>query len=254
MLLPSSFTKNLISKSKPLSKEEEYNWIQDYQKNKSEKSKLVLLNAMSKFIASLIYKYNTNFEVAVPSATFDDVFNQMVLIMFKSLDKFNFKKEVRLTTFLNVQFQTILNTPGVVMGTAFSRRMLNKKEKEINIDKPINDRGATIGSILPDGSLSLSAQFMDQRTRRKLLNAVDRLDRKTKSYIIALYGFDKPKKWVDEHGKITGASIAREEGLSQDIVQRKIRQGLEKIRGYLSESRHEFHHDLDYLLQHYRNK
>ena len=37
MIYPSSFTKNLISKSKPLKKEEEYKWIEEFQKSKSEK-------------------------------------------------------------------------------------------------------------------------------------------------------------------------------------------------------------------------
>ncbi len=248
MIYPSSFTKNLISKSKPLKKEEEYKWIEEFQKSKSEKSKLAILNAMSKFIANLIYKHASIFEVAVPSATFDDIFNQMVLIMFKSLDNFDLKKNVKLVTFLHQQFLNITKNPGRVMGTSFSRRLLDKGEVEVNIDKPINDRGETVAMILPDGSLSLNAQHMGQRTRRKLLNAIDKLDRQSKSYMLALYGFDKPKKWVDEHGKITGASIAREEGLSQDIVQRKIRQALNKLRDYLKESRHEFHHDLDYLL------
>jgi RNA polymerase sigma factor (sigma-70 family) len=226
-LIASPTVQKLINKYKPLEAEEEEYWVDEYNKTRSERSQMKLLNAISKIFAAEINNNQSRFIAGVPEATYDDIFQQMVLAFFKGLKNFDPKKS-RLSTWTTWEIMPIVKTPLKVMGNKFAR-----KHKVVDIDTPINDQGDTIASLLPDTSVNLEKEYSSGSKKSKLMSAIKKLDKQSQEIILALFKFNKPEKWVDKYGKVSATSIAKERGISVDRQYTQISKILDQLRSYL---------------------
>ncbi len=244
-LFASSSVQKIINRYKPLDKDEEIYWINQYKKTHSEKSQMVLLNAVSKIFAHEINKNEPRFIAGVPEATYDDIFQQMVLAFFKGLKNFDPKKS-RLSTWTTWEIMPIVRTPLKVMGDKFAR-----KHGTVNIDMPINDAGDTVATLLPDKTLDIEDSYETGKKKSKLMSAIRKLDKQSQEYIMALFKYTKPEKWVDKYGKITATSIAKEQGISVDRMYTRIDKILKQLRSILKQSKFDKYYTIDRLIEYY---
>jgi DNA-directed RNA polymerase specialized sigma subunit len=115
-----------------------------------------------------------------------------------------------------------------VMGNKFAR-----KHGVVDIDMPINDAGDTIATLLPDTSVDIENDYSRGAKKSKLMSAIRKLDKQSQEYVLALFKYTKPQKWVDKYGKITATSIAKEQGISVDRMYTRIEKILIKLRSLL---------------------
>lgn len=247
-LIASPTVQKLINKYKPLEAEEEKYWVDEYNKTRSERSQMKLLNAISKIFASEINKNQSRFIAEVPEATYDDIFQQMVLAFFKGLKNFDPKKS-RLSTWTTWEIMPIVRTPLKVMGNKFAR-----KHNVVNIDSPINDSGDTVASLLPDTSVDIEKDYSSGSKKSKLMSAIRKLDKQSQEYVMALFKYTKPKKWLDKYGKVTATSIAKEQGISVDRMYTRIEKILKKLRSLLKQGKFDRYYSIDRLIEYYSRK
>lgn len=251
-LIPSNHIKSMINRYKPLKKDEEIKWMEEYKNNKSgNKATEVLLNGVSKLFASAIYKNENKFLASVPEATYDDLFQQMCMMFLKKLPEFNPHRS-KLNTWATWQIMPLVKTPVKVMGDKFART-----HKMVNIDKPLDVNGNSIATTLPDGSASVEDRFTTGSEKDRLTKAMKKLSKEDQEIILNFYGFVRPKKeWQSKTGKINAASIARGMGQPADKIRSRIAKIKKQLVKYLNQSSHRKYFDVDSYIRDYerRNK
>ena len=235
-LFASPATQAILRKYKPLSKEQEFKYAEQYKKTKSDKAANALLNGVSHLFANKINKHEGAFLKYVPDATYDDIFNTMVLQFFKYLHEFNPKKS-KLNTWTEYTIMPVYRDPLRHMGDKFKAH-----HKVVDMDKPFAGSEETIANILPDGSIDIEAAWERGIKNRKLLNAIKKLSPQDRDIILNLMGYiDPPKKeWSKtlKDGKVTinATTIARGLGISPDRVRTKVANIFKKLRTELAEN------------------
>jgi DNA-directed RNA polymerase specialized sigma subunit len=223
-LFPSSEVQKLTNKYKPLSKEEEEKWIEEYKRTKSDKSTMVLLNGVSKVFTHAINSNENRFIMGVPDAEYDDIFNQMVLMFFKELPKFDPSKS-KLNTWVTWVITPLVRTPVKVMGNKFA-----SSQNVVNIDKKINPHGDTIADFISDDDVDLEDDYKKGNKKEDLMHSIKKLPKGEQEIILNLFGFVAPKKeWQSKTGKINASSIARDKGLTPLQMRTVISKILKKL-------------------------
>ena len=252
-LFASPATQSILRKYKPLTKEQEIKYTEQYKKTKSDKSATALLNGVSHLFASKINKNQGAFLKYVPEATYDDIFNAMVLQFFKFIHEFNPKKS-KLNTWTEYTIMPVYKDPLRHMGNKFSA-----KHKTVDIDKPFAGTEDTIADILPDGSVDIQAQWERGIKNRKLQNAIKKLNSQDRDIILNLMGYVKPpkKEWSkvlkDGTVSINATTIARGLNMSPDRVRTRVANILKKLRTELAQSKFDRYFQLNRLIERYDN-
>lgn len=250
-LFASPATQAILRKYKPLSKEQEIQYAEQYNKKKSDKAATALLNGVSHLFANKINKNQGAFLKYVPEATYDDVFNAMVLQFFKFLHEFNPKKS-KLNTWAEYTIMPVYKDPLRHMGDKFKA-----KHQTVDIDKPFAGTEDTIADILPDGSVDIQAQWERGIKNRKLQNAIKKLNSQDRDIILNLMGYVKPpkKEWSktlkDGTVTINATTIAKGLNISPDRVRTKVANILKKLRTELAQSNFDRYFELNRLIERY---
>jgi RNA polymerase sigma factor (sigma-70 family) len=226
-LNPSNSTKSLINKCNPLSEEEVRVWLEEYMRKKSQKAATALLNSVTKIFASEIYKNERKFLKTIPDATFDDIFNEMALMFLKGLSQNKFDPDKsKLDTWAYWAVMPLVRNPVRVMGSKFA-----SSHTHVDINKPHGQDGGTIANVLPDTSVDLEKDYEAGEKHRELQKAISKLNRKDQEIIKSLFGFIPVKKdWQSKTGKINASSIARGEGVSPNLMRKRIADILQQLR------------------------
>ena len=235
-LYPSPALQKILKQYKPLNKEEEIKYTEEYKKTKSNKAATALLNGVSHLFANKIYKHEGAFLKYVPGATFDDIFNAMVLQFFKYFHEFNPKKS-KLNTWTEYTIMPVYKDPLRHMGDKF-----RAKHKVIDMDKTFNDSETSIAEILSDGSVDIEGEWERGIKNRQLLSAIKKLPSLDREIILNLMGYVKPpkKEWSktlkDGTKTINATTIAKGLNISPDRMRTKIAKILNTLRTELTES------------------
>lgn len=235
-LIPSKETKRLISKNKPLSKEEELYWVDEYNNGKREKAQLILLNGITKVFANEISKNNRHFLKTIPSATYDDIFNKMVYMFLKKLPEFD-PNISKLNTWATWQITPLIKNPAGTMGSKFE-----SNNKFSSIDKKYgsgdDNSDMTLGDMLPDGSIDIESDYNKTKERQKILNALKKLKKDDREIIMALMGFSNPPDdWKSSTGKVNIANIAKAKGVNHMNIHGKVKRIYDELRAELRQSK-----------------
>lgn len=252
-LIPSSHLKKLISQSKQLSQEEINKWVEEYQKTKSKKSAEMILNHVSKMFATQIYQRDRLFSKETPELTFEDIFNQMVLFLFKKLPDFDNKKS-QFQTFAMWSIYPIIKNPGKTFKKRFER-----ENPHVSLDKAVknskNDEDATISKFIADENSDIEAEMEKDYQRSQIKNAINKLSPSDKEIVMNLFGFVTPKpEWTSKTGKVTVSSIARGMGQSNAYVKKKLTKILADLSSYLKQSRFDRYFELSRLITEYNHR
>lgn len=231
-LIPSRETIRIINRYKPLSKQQQIKWTQEYKKRKSSKAAQVLINAVSKLFASQIKRNQTKFVKTLPEATYDDIFNQMVLSFLQGMPTYDPTKS-SLTTRAMFTSMPITKNPYQVMGNRFAAA-----HRPANIDKPVGDTDMTIGGLIPDKGGSPQDNYYVRKNKGRIMRAIKKLDKQDQQIALSLYGFIPIKKqWQTKTGKINPSSIARGEGVHPDRMRRRIGKIEDILRSQLRQNK-----------------
>ena len=252
-LVASPTLQKLLRQYKPLSKEEEIKYAEEYKKNKSEKAAMALLNGVSRLFANKINRHEGAFLKYAPEATYDDIFDTMVLQFFKYLHEFDPKKS-KLNTWAEYTIMPIYKDPLRSMGDKFKA-----KHQVVDMDKPFSGSEDTIAEILPDGTIDIESEWERGVKNRKLQNAIRKLSPLDREIILNLMGYVKPpkKEWSktlkDGTVTINASTIARGLNISPDRVRTRVANILKKLRSELAESNFDRYFELNRLIQRYDN-
>ena len=219
----------IIDKYKPLTKEEEYKYVEEYRKNRSEKAAAALLFGVVRVFASAIYNNESKFLAQIPDVTFDDLFNEMVLRFYTKLPEFD-PSQAKLNTWITWNIKPlVLNTVKTM------RRKFDTKHRPKSLDEPVTKDGDSLGKFLPDGSIDVEDNYEKGSQKNKLERAIKKLKKEDQEIIMNLFGYVEPKKeWQSKTGKINAASIARGMGISADRVRARVERILTQLKSDLS--------------------
>lgn len=257
-LYPSPPIKKLIDKYNPIPQQQIVPIIDKYIQTKSDIYAQKILNAISKIFAKQIYKNQSKFIAALgPQASFDDIFNQMTIAIFKFIDRYDSSK-TKFNTWVTNALWPITKDPVRMMGSKFNTEY---KGKMIDINKPISssESGATIASLIADGDADVQKQLEDEIQDAKLKKAISKLNRQQQQIIKQLFGFDPPKKqWskVLKDGSVTvnAVTIGRALGYSPGKMRAIIAKILQKLRKQLIQSKYDKYFAFDRLIQMYSGR
>ena len=248
-LYASNATRSIINKYKPLKKEDEIKWMEEYKKTKSDKSATALLNGISKVFANAINKNERVFLKTLPDATYDDIFNQMALMFFKKLPEFDPTKS-KLNTWTTWQILPMVLNPDKTMRNKFATH-----NKVTQLDNKMSDDGDSFATQLPDGTINVESDWETGQRNKKLANAIKKLNKEEQELISQMFGYEKPKKeWQSKTGKINAASIARGMGISADRVRAKLARAMDKLKSELKQSNFDQYFAIDKLITQYKNR
>ena len=252
-LVPPLSLKKLISQSKQLPQDEINRWIKEYQETKSKKSAEMILNHVSKMFAKEIYQRERLFLKEVPELTFEDIFNQMVLFLFKKLPDFDEKKS-QFQTFAMWSIYPIIKNPGKTFKKRFEREV-----SHISLDKPVknskNNENAFIGKFIADENSDIEAEMEKDYQKSQIKNAINKLSHDDKEFIMNFFGFTKTKpEWRSKKGKVTVSSIAQATGRSNAYIKKKLTRILKELSSYLKQNKFNKYFILNKLIIEYNNK
>lgn len=257
-LYPSQTLRRLLNKYKPVPQQQIVPIIEQYLQTKSNKSATIILNAISKIFAKQISKNESKFIAALgPEATYDDIFNQMTVAIFKFIDRYDPSK-TKFNTWVQNALWPITKDPVKLMGNRFNNQY---KGKMININKPVgsSESGATIADLIADGDADVQKQLEDQIQDNKLKDAISKLTKQQQQIVKTLFGFIDPKpQWskVLRNGKVTvnAVTIGKGLGYSPGIMRAKIAKIMQKLRQYLVQAKYDKYFGFDRLIEMYKGR
>ncbi len=232
-LIPSKELQRIINKYKPIKQKEIEELMDEYHSTKNKKVKedvhVKIVNSISRMLANIIHKNSSRFIGSIPHATFDDIFNQMVLMILQNIEKYDPDKSA-LTTWAYWQITPLIKTPHKILGTS-----IEADRTAINIDKSTSDDGLSFASTIKDDTIDVEDDYESGRQKKELMTAIKKLKPWEREVILNLFGFEDDPKYKDKYGKVTFASVGRALGWSKERVGYNVNRMLKIIKTNLKQ-------------------
>lgn len=261
-LRPSPQLKKLIDKYQPLPTDQLHEVVAHYVKHRDQPSATKIIKAISRIFSKAISRNQAKFIAAFgPEVTYDDIFNQMTVAIFKFIDRFD-PTQSKFDTWVNNALFPIIKQPLKVMGKHMGAKFGNvNKGNMVDINKPIgtSEGGATIGDLISDGDKSIQDKLQDEIQHDKLMKAISKLKPQDQKVIRVLFEFDPPpegwyKKLKDGSISVNAATIARGKNIEPGMMRGLIAKMMRQLRDELIQQKFDKYFALDRLIQMYSGR
>jgi len=238
-LFPTKELANDIARwdKKKLSKEEVNDYISIIKNEKGRKRDNaieVIMGSLAKLFMKTIYENSNKFSAFVPEATFDDIFNEMNLIILKKIDSYDPDKGALSTWVINM-LKPLIYTPSKLMGDKFSYK---GKHKLMNINDYDDENNSLSGIILKGFERDSAEDWEDKKRSKKIKNAINSLSKDERDMALKYFGFvdEEDNDFIDNYGKITAASVGRAMGWNKVTATNKLTKIFNNLKTNLSDN------------------
>ena len=196
----------------PLNKEEEYELLVRLM-NKDNEARKILVEKNLRLVVYIAKKFeNTNVNI-------EDLISIGTIGLMKAINSYDLEKNIKLATYASrcIENEILMHLRKIV-----------KQKGEVSIDEPLNTdsegNDLLLADILGTDSEQIFLKVEEINNRKKVLNAINKLNEREKNIMNLRYGFGGRKE-------LTQKEVAEKLGISQSYISRiekKVINGLKK--------------------------